>query len=180
MVIVPAFVWRGGALRRGLTVAVGMGLLFGVQAWLDSGLVIGFAVAFVLVGGGFGIWTARLMSKYWPGAKELTGAQRVTVATAVRRGERIGDDALAPAVLDYRRGLHAAAEKGRPLRWVIVIVLAIALGTTLWDAVFGSLGNAAASVIYLMIILLELFWWPKHEAVLLANADRAAALVETP
>jgi len=179
MVIVPAFVWRGGALRRGVTVAIGVGLLFGVQAWLDSGMVIGFAVAFVLVGTGGGIWTARRMSKYWPGAKQLTGAQRVAVATAVRNGEGIGDEALAPAVLDYRRGLHAAAEKGRPLRRVIVIVLAIALGTTLWDAVYGSLGNAAASVIYLIIIVLELCWWPKREETLLANADRAAAMAET-
>jgi hypothetical protein len=156
-----------------------MGLLFGVQAWLDSGMVIAGAIVLVLVGGGFGIWTARRMNKYWPGAKQLTGAQRVAVATAVRRGERIGDEALTLAVLAYRRGLHAAAENGRPLRWVIVFVLIVALATTVWDAVFGSVGNAAASVIYLVIILFELFWWPKREAVVLANADRAAAMAET-
>jgi hypothetical protein len=45
--------------------------------------------------------------------------------------------------------------------------------------VVGSWGNAAASVIYLVIILLEVFWWPGREAPLLTNADRAAALAET-
>ncbi|CAN5338205.1 hypothetical protein BH09ACT7_BH09ACT7_57690 [soil metagenome] len=179
MVMVPAFVWRGGFLRRVLTVALFVGLFFGLQAWLDSGMAIAGAIVLVLVGGGFGIFIALRMRRYWPGARELTGAQRVAVVTAVRRGERIEDDALAPAVLDYSRALHSAAEKGRPLRWVIVIALVVGLATTLWDAVFGSWGNAAASVIYLAVILGELFWWPKREAALLTNADRAAAMVET-
>jgi hypothetical protein len=178
VVIVPAFVWRGGPLRRGVTVAVGVGLVFGVQAWLDSGMLIAGAIVVVLVGGGFGIWMARRMGRYWPAARELSGAQRVTVVRATRRGERIGDDALAPAVLGYTRALHAAAENARPMRWVIVFVLVAALATTLWDAVAGSLGNAAASVIYLVIILLEVFWWPKREEVLLTNADRAAAMAQ--
>jgi hypothetical protein len=40
--------------------------------------------------------------------------------------------------------------------------------------VFGSWGNAAASCIYLVLLLIELFWWPKWRERLLTNADHAA------
>jgi hypothetical protein len=58
MVIVPAFVWRGDHFRRGLTVAFFAGLLFGVQAWLDSGFLVAGGIVFVVVGTGFGVWIA--------------------------------------------------------------------------------------------------------------------------
>ena len=54
------------------------------------------------------------------------------------------------------------------------IDLVVATGTAVWDAVYGSWGNAAASGIYLVLLLLELFWWPKRLERLLTNADRAA------
>lgn len=69
-----------------------------------------------------------------------------------------------------------SAENGIRWRWLIVLLLLVAVGTTLWDAWNGSLGNAAASAIYLVLLVLEVFWWPKRQAHLLANADRAAAL----
>jgi hypothetical protein len=40
--------------------------------------------------------------------------------------------------------------------------------------VYGSWGNAIASGIYLALLAIEVFWWPKRQAQLLANADRAA------
>jgi hypothetical protein len=46
----------------------------------------------------------------------------------------------------------------------------------LWDAVHGSAGNAVASVVYLVVLGLELFWWPKRREGLLSNADRATAM----
>jgi hypothetical protein len=81
---------------------------------------------------------------------------------------------LARAVIDYSRGLHDAAEKGRYFQWFLVFILVVAVGTAVWDAVFGSWGNAVASVIYLVLLLFELFWWPKRLEQLLANTDRAA------
>jgi hypothetical protein len=47
-----------------------------------------------------------------------------------------------------------------------------------WDAVYGSWGNAAASAIYLALLLIELFWWPKRRDELLANGDRAADIAQ--
>lgn len=153
------------------------GLFFGIPAWLDSGMLIAGAVVFVVLGAVSGVWIARRMTKYWPGASALSAAQREAVVAAARRGDRIDRGAgLAPAVDAYRHALHAAAERGRPWRWFLVVVLLVAVGSTLWDATHGSPGNAIASVIYLAVVGLELFYWPKRTEVLLANADRAATL----
>jgi hypothetical protein len=174
MVTVPAFVWRGGALRRALIIGGPVGIALATMAWLDSGFLLSGVIVFVIIGVFYGIWMPRRMARYWPGAKQLSGDDRVTVVRTVRHGERIGDARLARAVIDYSHGLRAAADRARPFRWVLIFVLLVGVGTTVWDAVFGSWGNAAASVIYLVLLLFELFWWPKRQAQLLTNADRAA------
>jgi hypothetical protein len=173
---VPAFVWRGGAVRRALTVGPAVGIPLGALAWLDSGFLLSAVIVLVIIGVFFGIWMPRRMARYWPGAKQLTGDERVAVVHATRRGERIGDARLASAVIDYSRGVHAAAEKARPFRWLLIFILVVAVGTAVWDAVYGSWGNAVASGIYLVLLLIELFWWPKRQEQLLANADRAAEM----
>ena len=163
-------------MRRVLTIGACGGLFFGVSAWLDSGMLIAGAVVYVVMGAISGAWIASRMTKYWPGSRELSGAQRETVVAAARRGDRIGSAGLAAAVDDYRHALHAAADRGRPWRWLLVAVLLVAVGSTLWDATHGSPGNAMASVIYLAVVGLELFYWPKRTEVLLGNADRAATM----
>lgn len=154
------------------------GLFFGVLAWLDSGMLIAGAIVFVVLGAGCGIGMARRMTRYWPGADELSGAQRVAVVAAVRRGDRISDPALVPAVVGYSRALQAAVDNFRPWRWVIVFILVVAVATALWDAVRGSLGNVVVSVVYLVLVGFEFFWWPKRRDELLANAGRAAAMAQ--
>ncbi|MGV0742638.1 hypothetical protein [Mycolicibacterium sp. XJ870] len=149
------------------------GLFFGVLAWLDSGFFLAGVVVLVIVGVFYGIWMARRMVRYWPAAKRLGGPDRIAVVRAARQGERLDDPRLAQAVVDYTRGMHAAAETARPLRWVLVIVLGVAVVTAVWDAAFGSIGNAVVSCIYLALLAIELFWWPKKQAQLLANCDRA-------
>jgi hypothetical protein len=173
---VPAFAWRGGSFRRALTVGLGVGLFLSALAWLDSGMLLAGVIVFVILSTFYGIWMGRRMARYWPGAKALSGEERVTVVRTARRGERIGDARLAQAVIDYSRGMRAAAEQGRPFRWVVPLVLVVTVGTAVWDAVFGSWGNAVASGIYLVLLLLDVFWWPKRQEQLLANADRAAEM----
>jgi hypothetical protein len=172
---VPAFVWRGGFVYRALIVGGSVGFCLAVLAWLDSGFWVAGAAAFVIIGVFYGTWLPLRMSRYWPAAKQLDGADRVAVASAARNGDPIDDPRLVPAAVDYRRGMHAAAERARPLRWLLLVVLVVAVGTTAWDAVFGSWGNAVASVIYLAALLIELIWWPKRREQLLANIDRACA-----
>jgi hypothetical protein len=40
--------------------------------------------------------------------------------------------------------------------------------------VYGSTRDAVASCVYLALLVIELFWWPKRQAQLLSNAERAA------
>lgn len=65
-----------------------------------------------------------------------------------------------------------------PFRWLLWFVLTVAVGTAVWDTVFGSVRNGVGSCIYLVLLLLELFWWPKRQRQLLANADRAADIAQ--
>jgi hypothetical protein len=174
MVTVPAFVWLGGAFRRALTLGVAIGAFLAALAWIDSGMLLAGVIAFVVTAVVYGIVMRRRMARYWPGAKQLSGDDRVTVVRTARRGEGIDDARLAQAVIDYSSGMHDAAEKGRFFRWFLIFILVVAVGTAVWDAVYGSWGNAVASVIYLVLLLFELFWWPKRLAQLLANTDRAA------
>jgi hypothetical protein len=153
-----------------------VGLCLGFLAWLDSGFLLTGVIVVVIVGALYGIWMPRRMVRFWPGSTELTGDERVTVVRAARRGERIDDARLAQPVIEYGRALHASAEEARLLRWVIVLLLVVAIGTAVWDAAFGSWGNAVVSGIYLVALLVELLWWQKRQQQLLANADRAGEL----
>lgn len=169
--------WRGGFALRALTAGGAVGLCAGALAWLDSGFLISGVIVLVVVGTFYGVWMARRMARYWPGANDLSGEQRVAVVRAVRRGEPIDDARLSQPVIDYSHALHAAAETGRWLRWLLIFVLVVAVGTAVWDSVYGSWGNTVASGIYLVALVVEVFWMPKWQAQLLANADRAADTV---
>ncbi|MFV8052255.1 hypothetical protein [Mycobacterium sp. 48b] len=173
MLTAPAFVWRGGFAGRALMAGAAVGMVLGVLSWLDSGLWVSGAVVLVIVGTFYGIWTARRMARYWPMSAQLSGADRVAVVRAARGGERIDDPRLVEAARAYGRGVHEAAESARPFRWLLPLVLIVAAASALWDAVFGSVGNAVVSVIYLAALAVELFWWPRRQAQLLANVDRA-------
>jgi hypothetical protein len=175
VVTIPAFVWRPGALGRALLIGSGMGLCVGALAWLDSGVAAVGLVVMVAVGMFYGVWMTRRMARYWPEARELGGAERVAVARAVRRGERVATG-LAGSAASYARGLRAAAEHGRHWRRLLIIVLAVAAATPVWDAAVGSWGNAVASGIYLAALLGEVFWWPGRCEKLLGNAERATAV----
>ncbi|MDR3659273.1 MAG: hypothetical protein P4L86_02445, partial [Mycobacterium sp.] len=121
----------------------------------------------------YGIWMARRMARLWPVAKTLTGAERVTVARTARRGERLHEPRLVHAANDYRIAMHTAAESARGFRWFLMVMLVAAVAIAVWDARYGSVGNAVASVIYLVLLVIELFWWPRWQAQLLANVDSA-------
>ncbi|MDG4668987.1 hypothetical protein [Mycobacterium sp. 236(2023)] len=175
MVTIPAPVWRYGFAVRAVVLGGSAGGCLGVLAWLDSGFWITGVIVLVVVGAFYGTWMARRMTKYWPNSVELSGGERVAVVDAARSGEPVGDERLAQSVAAYARGLHTAAGDSRMLRWVVAVVLVVAIGTAVWDGFFGSWGNLIASAVYLAALLVEVFWWPRRQRDLLANADRAAA-----
>ena len=115
------------------------------------------------------------MARHWPIAKQLSGPDRERVARAARTGDRIADPALIPALTGYRNGLRKAAEEFKLLRWLVWLVLVVAVAMAVWDAAFGSWGNAIVSAVYLVLLVIEVFWWPKWQRQLLTNADTAAA-----
>lgn len=174
MVTVPAFVWRYGPVLRGLILGVVVAGVLGALAWIDSGFFYVGAIAFVALFVFYGGWMSRRMSRYWPSAATLSGAERERVARAARSGVAVADSRLVPALTEYRDGLRRAAEDARPLRWVLWFVLIVSIGTAVFDGVFGSWGNLIVSVIYLAMLIAEVFWWPNRQNQLLANADRAA------
>lgn len=176
MVTVPASVWRYGPFLRGVILGLVVGGFLAALAWLDSGFLVIGLIVFVVLCAFYGLWMSRRMARYWPSAKQLSGPEREQVARAAREGDRIDSPRLASALIDYRNGLHEAAEKARPLRWLVWFVLVVAVGTAVWDAAFGSWGNTIASAIYLLMLGVEVFWWPRRQRQLLANADRAAEM----
>lgn len=175
MVTIPAWVWRYGAVGRALLTGSAVGLVVGALAWVDSGVPMAGVAALVTVGIGYGIGISRRMTRYWPAGSRYSGRDRVAVARAARAGHRLTAESLHPAVVAYRDGMHAAAVDARPLRWALPVVLAVAVAMALWDAAFGSAGNAAVSLIYLLLLGVELWWWPGRRARLLTNADAACA-----
>lgn len=178
MITVPAFVWRYGVLGRTALTGAGAALPLAGLAWIDSGIWLAAVFVLILLTPGFGIWLTRTMAKHWPGGKELSGPDRVTVVRTARRGEHIENVRLAQPLIDYRFGLHAAAEKARPFRWLIGVVLTIAAGMAVWDFAMGSTRDGISSCVYLGLILIEVLWWPSRERQLLTNADRAAAAAQ--
>ncbi|MGE2714841.1 hypothetical protein ACQI4L_12335 [Mycolicibacterium litorale] len=175
---VPATGWRGGPVVRGLSIGLTTGLFFGALALLDSGLLVAGAIVFVVMGVAMGVTTVRRMNRYWPGSADFTGAERMTIVRAARRGYRVDDPRLAAGVVDYSAGLRAAAERLYPYRWVVWLVLVVALGTAAWDAVAGSVRETAASCVYLGLLAIELLWWPARRRELLLHSALAAALAQ--
>jgi hypothetical protein len=133
MLTVPAFVWRGGSLSRALLIGGAVGICLGALAWLDSGFLLAGVIALVVIGVVYAIWIPRRMTRHWPGAKDLSGQDRERVVRAARRGERIDDARLAQPVIDYARGLRAAADEGRMFRWLVPLVLVVAIATAVYD-----------------------------------------------
>jgi O-antigen/teichoic acid export membrane protein len=174
MVTVPANVWRGGFLRRAVILGGATSVVLAALAWIDSGMLLSAVIVFVVVALLYGIWLPRRMARFWPGAQQISSDDRVTVVRTARGGERIGDPRLAQSVIDYNVGMHEAAEQMRPFRWVLPLVLVVGVATTAWDALYGAWGNAIASLIYLVALLVEMFWWPTRRDRLLANGDRAS------
>jgi hypothetical protein len=173
-----ATVWRGGPVARAVLLGVVVGVLLGAQALLDSGMWLAAAIVAVVTGAALGPLAALRMSRYWPGATDFTGADRVRIVRAARRGYPIDDERLARGVVDYSAGLRAAVGKTHIYRWVIGLVLAVALGMAVFDAVTGSIRDTVASCVYLGLLAIELFWWPTRQRELLLNSGLATALAQ--
>ena len=112
------------------------------------------------------------MSKYWPGAKALSAEDRVTVVQAARGGRDVGAVRLADGVIDYSR-VHDAAGRFRLWWWLIVLLGIVAPGTAIADTITAPIREAVVSWLYFVFFPIEIWWWPRRQAQVLANAERA-------
>jgi hypothetical protein len=173
MVAIPAWVWRFGLIGAALIAGCAFGVVVGLLAWIGSGSAVPALAALVVGTLVHAALMARRMSKCWPGAKDLSGADRVAVVRAARSGRDIGDPRLAPGVVGYSRALHAAAGRFRLWWWLIVLLGVVALGAAIADTIYSPVREAVVSWLYFAFFPIEAWWWPRRHAGLLANAERA-------
>jgi hypothetical protein len=176
VVVIPAWVWRGGPVFRMVSVGLAVGVFFGALGFAESGSVAALVALVALGPIVFGIPMARRMARFWPGAKMLSGEDRVAVVRATRRGHNIGEASRAHAVIEYGSGLRDAHDHARRYRWVLPFVAALSLILALTDSFFESIRLALVSWLWVAIIVVELLWWPGKRADLLSNARRAETL----
>ncbi|OBA83394.1 hypothetical protein A9W99_07930 [Mycobacterium sp. 1164966.3] len=172
MLLIPAWVWRGGPVYRAVCVGVPVGIFLAALVFAESGVLVGALVAFVVIGVFNGIVVSRRMSKAWPAANELTPTERVVVSAAVRRGERIDDTRLAPAALAYVGALRDAREQSRRVQWVFWLCAAVVLALAVFDTFAANTRLAVVSWVFVVFMAIEILWWPRIQDRLLANAER--------
>lgn len=175
MVVIPSWVWRGGAVFRAVIVGLSVGVFFGALGWAESGSIAALLAVGVLGPLVFGIPIARRMARLWPEAKKLIGADRAAVVRAVRRGQKIDEPRLAHAVIEYACALRQARDDARRYRWVIPLVGLLSLILAVIDSFFGSIRLAVVSWVWVVIVVTELLWWPRKQVQLFSNAERAEA-----
>jgi hypothetical protein len=176
VVAIPAWVWRGGPACRAANIGLPVGIFLGALAFAESGSALGAIVVVLILSPFYGIMMARRIARFWPGAKDLNAADRVAVVRATRRGEEVGEARLAFAVLDYSGGLREAHRQAQRYRWVVWFFATAALILAVSDSYFGSIRVALVSWLVVAFFAVELLWWPRKQAHLLSNAERAENL----
>lgn len=172
MVALPAWVWRFGLVGRALIFGAGLGVVLALLALIGSNSLLAFAAAFVSTTLFFAAIMARRMKKLWPGAAELSGSDRVKVVSAARTGTDIGESRLAAAVVEYSDALKTAADR-RLWRWLIALFGVVAAVVAVLDTIYSPVGEAVVSWLYFAFFPIEAWWWPRRQAQLLTNAERA-------
>ena len=170
---VPAWVWRFGPFVGGVIVGFAVALALALLALIGSNSALAGVIAFVAIWVIYSVIMARRMSSFWPGATDLSGIDRVAAAHAARSGHDIGDVRLAPAVIEYCRGLRGANEHVLLPRWLMLLLALVALVVAVADSIFSPPGEAVVSWLYFAFFPVELLWWPRIAARLIANAERA-------
>ena len=175
---VPAWVWRFGPFVGGVIVGFAVALALALLALIGSNSAMAGVIAFVAIWVIYSVIMARRMSKFWPGAQNLSGVDRVAAARAARSGHDVGDVRLATAVISYSRGLRDASEHVLLPRWLMLLLALVALVVAVADSIFSPPGEAVVSWLYFAFFPMELLWWPRIAARLIANAARAEELAK--
>ncbi len=174
MLVVPAWVWRGGPVYWAVCTGIPVGVFLAALGYADSGIWLGAVVAFVVLSVLNGVLIARRMRKFWPAGADIDGSERVAVARAARTGRVIDDARLAPAAIGYADGLRDARADARRLHWLVWLFAVAVLVLAVVDTISGPLRVAIVSWLFVGFFVVELFWWPTRQDQLVANAERTA------
>ena len=170
MFLIPAWAWRGGPVRRGVCVGIPVGFFLATLVLAESGLVLGGVVAFVVTSVFYGAVMARRMGRFWPAAKDLSGAERVAVVRAARQGRRLDDARLASAAVEYALVCAMPASKLVPGGgWCAAAAAVVVLAVI--DSVSASPRSAFVSWLFVVFFAVEIFWWPRVRDRLVVNAE---------
>lgn len=180
MLVIPAWVWRGGTVFRAMCLGLPAGVLLAALAFAESGVLLSAPVVFVVISVFNGVMMARRMGKAWPAAVDLSPDARVAVSSAVRRGHRIADARLAPAAQEYAGALRDAGQHARRWKWLVWLGGAAVLVLAVADSVFATPRAAAVSWLIVVLFAVEIFWWPRARDRLLANAERTHEAIAGP
>jgi Flp pilus assembly protein TadB len=156
-----------------VSVGLPVGICLGTLVVAESGSWLAGASAILVLSPLYGVRAARRMTRLWPGAADVAGADRVAAVRAARRGERIAERRLAPAVLEYADALRKAREEARLSRRLVVLLAGLALAVALIDSFTEPLRGVLVSWLVFALLILELAWWPRRQRQLMANVERA-------
>jgi hypothetical protein len=173
MILVPAWVWRGGPVYRAVFAGLPIGIFLAALVFAESGVLLGALIVFAVIGVFSGVTVARQMGRAWPAATGLRPDERVAVSSAVRRGQPIADTRLAPAAVEYARALRVAGQQTRRGQWLVSVGGAAVLVLAVIDSFVATPRVAAVSWLIVVIFAAEIFWWPRVRDRLLVNAERA-------
>ena len=171
------WMWAGGRVRTGAALGVPAGLSFGLINIATTGHAIEGLVAGIYFALVFGAVMAVIMWRQWPGARALAPDDRVAVVRAVHRGEAVGEERLAGAVLDYAAVVTRTQEREERLRWVLFLFGLGALLVAVTSTLSGSAREAVVDWLLVAFWLVALTrWFPSWRKRLLDNARRAETL----
>lgn len=173
MILVPAWVWRGGPVYRAVLVGVPIGIFLAALVFAESGVLLGALVVFVVIGIFSGVTMARQMGRAWPAGTGLSPDERVAVSSAVRRGHRIVEARLATPAIEYAGALRDAGQQVRHRQWLAWLGGSAVLVFAVIDSFFATPRIVAVSWLIVVFFAVEILWWPRARDRLLANAERA-------
>ncbi len=172
----PERMWAGGPVSAALRIGIPAGFAFGLLQFAINGSVAGAVFGGVFLAVFFGGIMALIVRRQWSGAGRVAPDDRVAVARAVRRGDDVGDDRLAEAVIEYAEMVRKTQERDARHRWVLPLFGILSFVIALTSTVGGSTREAVVFWLLTAFWIVGILWWfPRQRARWTENASRAEA-----
>jgi hypothetical protein len=152
------------------------GVLFGAFQYGQVGSVVGAAVGGTVFGVLYGATMGAMPALELRRSKDLAPADRLEVSRVVRRGTRVADARLAPAVIAYAGLVQAQQERNGRRWWQGLIFLGVILALAVGETMRSSVRSAAMDWLFVGVIIVVLVASPRLRGRIVDRAQRAARL----